>query len=233
MSVGGGSRPLYSRVLRLRYLRLRPLTAFLLFEGSVAFAILLVLADLIDGWGIIAIPAAVAVMVKINDVVAGALSQPPDGLHVWYRQHRDRTAIGRSRVPFAFGSTQPAGGPGAGGRRRMRPGRVGGAGRTGGGGGTAQIGTAQSGTARSGTARSGTESGPPAVRPREDSETQPHHRDAQGDAPDGREPRTWAIARVVARGRASVRSARDAASEVVRPDGADRRSRGNTGRFGG
>jgi hypothetical protein len=37
----------------------------------------------------------------------------------------------------------------------------------------------------------------------------------------------------VARGRASVRSARDAASEVVRPDGADRRSRGNTGRFGG
>jgi hypothetical protein len=207
MSVGGGSRPLYARVLRLRYLRLRPLTAFLLFEGSVAFAILLVLADFIDGWGVVAIPAAVGVMVKVNDVVTGALSRPPDGLHVWSRRHRDRTAVGRSRVPFRSGPSQPGGGPGPGvkGRRDERPGAKG---RTGAG-------------------------GPHEGRPGGDGDTQTRHRGVDRDAPDGREPRTWAIARVVARGRATVRSVRSAASEAVRPDGADRRSRGNTGRFGG
>jgi hypothetical protein len=150
---------------------LRPLAAFLLFEGSVAFAILLVLADLIDAWGVVAIPAAVAVMVKINDVVTGALGQPPDGLHVRPPRPRDRTAVGRSRVPSG-----------------------------------------------------GTDEGDGA---------QPRAPRAAGrDNRDGREPRTWAIARVVARGRATVRSSRSVA-EPARPDGADRRSRGNTGRFGG
>jgi hypothetical protein len=208
MSVGGGSRPLYARVLRLRYLRLRPLTAFLLFEGSVAFAILLVLADLIEGWGVVAIPAAVAVMVKVNDVVAGALSRPPDGLHVWSRQHRDRTAVGRSRVPYRSGRSQPGGGPGPGGKRRRDEGRPGAKGRAGAG-------------------------SPDEARPGADGDTQTPDSGVDRDAPDRREPRTWAIARVVARGRATVRSARSAASEAVRPDGADRRSRGNTGRFGG
>jgi hypothetical protein len=178
MSVGGGSRSLYARVLRLRHLRLRPLVAFLLFEGSVAFAILLVLADLIDGWGVVAIPAAVAVMVKVNDVVAGALDGPVSGAHVRPPRPRDRSAVGRSRVPY------PAG--------RAGVGLDGG-----------EVGQAEDG---------GGEARPPR-------------------APDGREPRTWAIARVVARGRATVRSSRS--SEATRPDGADRRSRGNTGRFGG
>jgi hypothetical protein len=192
MSVGGGFRPLYARVLRLRHLRLRPLVAFLLFEGSVAFAILLVLADLIDAWGVVAIPAAVAVMVKINDVVAGALSQPPDGLHVHLPRHRGRTVVGRSRVPYASGRAPAGGAAGEGGAVRSED------------------------------------------SPGDDSGTQTRgHRGAGRDAPVAREPRTWAIARVVARGRASVRSARSAASEAVRPDGADRRNRGNTGRFGG
>jgi len=192
MSVGGGFRPLYARVLRLRHLRLRPLVAFLLFEGSVAFAILLVLADLIDAWGVVAIPAAVAVMVKVNDVVAGALSQPPDGLHVRLPRHRERSVVGRSRVPYATGRARAANGV-----------------------------PAQGGDSR-------TEEDPPG----DDSgiETRP----IRGRDPrDAREPRTWAIARVVARGRATVRSVRSAASEVARPDGADRRNRGNTGRFGG
>jgi hypothetical protein len=184
MSVGGGSRPLYARVLRIRYLRLRPLVAFLLFEGSVAVAILLVLADLIDAWGVVAIPAAVAVMVKVNDVVAVALSQPPDGLHVRIPRHRDRAAVGRSRVPY------PA--------RRSRS------------------------------------SGPLDQDDDSGTETRPlPDRGADRDDPDRREPRTWAIARVVARGRATVRSSKSAESEPVRPDGADRRNRGNTGRFAG
>jgi hypothetical protein len=208
MSVGGGSRPLYARVLRLRYLRLRPLAAFLLFEGSVAFAILLVLADLIDGWGVVAIPAAVAVMVKINDVVAGALNRPPDGLHVWSRRHRDRTPVGRSRVPYASRPPRADIGPGGGGNGRPGDGRPG-------------------GECPTGEGRPD-EGGPGGV-----SGTQTRPRGADRDAPDGREPRTWAIARVVARGRATVRSARSAASEAVRPDGAGRRNRGNTGRFGG
>jgi hypothetical protein len=184
----GGPRPLYARVLRLRHLHLRPLVAFLLFEGSVAFSIVLVLADLIPVWGVSVIPVAVAVMVKLNDLVAGALNRPLAVAQLRTPRPRDRAAVGRSAVPYGPTSLDGSAGD-------MVPIRVDG----------------------------------------------PVHDEG------GRESRTWAIARVVARGRASVRSSRSSepsglstssrsyessGPDVVRPDGADRHNRGNTGRFG-
>jgi len=70
-------RPLYARMLRLRHLKLRPALAFLFLEGSIATGVLLALADIVNGWGIVAVPVAVAAMVKLNDVLAGILAPVP------------------------------------------------------------------------------------------------------------------------------------------------------------
>jgi hypothetical protein len=157
-------RTLYARVLRLRHLRLRPLVAFLLFKGSVALGILLALADFVTVWAVLVIPATVAVMVKVNDVIAGGLNRPLAVAQLRTPRPRDSTAVGRSRVP-----TPQA--PGA----------------------TTVV---------------------PAAAPRPE--------------------KTRAIARVVARGRAKVRGREEPPSgDTIRPDGADRRNRGNTGRFAG
>jgi len=64
-------------MLRLRHLKLRPALAFVLFEGSIGLGVLLALADIVNGWGIVAVPVTVAVMVKLNDIMAGALAQVP------------------------------------------------------------------------------------------------------------------------------------------------------------
>ena len=156
-------RTLYARVLRLRHLRLRPLVAFVLFEGSVAIGILLALADFVTVWAVLVIPATGAVMVKVNDVVAGGLNRPLAVAQLRTPRPRDRTAVGRSRVPA------------------------------------------------------------------------PQTNGAAVMAASAQRPeKTRAIARVVARGRAKVRGRDETLSgDTVRPDGADRRSRGNTGRFGG
>jgi hypothetical protein len=45
---------------------------FLLFEGMVAVAALLALAELASWWAVAVLPAAVAAMVKVNDMVTGA-----------------------------------------------------------------------------------------------------------------------------------------------------------------
>src|SRR5262245_32660030 len=71
-----GRRTTYARLLRLRHLRPSQLTTFILFEGSFLIAIVLALAELIHWWGVLLIPATVAVMVKFNDAVAGALARP-------------------------------------------------------------------------------------------------------------------------------------------------------------
>jgi len=69
-------KPIYHRMLRLRQLRPSPLTTFVLFEGSILMAVLLALAEIVDWWGVLAIPAAVAVMVKLNDAVTAVLRRP-------------------------------------------------------------------------------------------------------------------------------------------------------------
>ncbi|GIG60934.1 hypothetical protein Lfu02_53060 [Longispora fulva] len=72
-------RPLYARVLRLRHLRPGGLMCFLLLEGSVLLAVLLSMAELVTWWSLVVLPVVVAVMVKVNDVIAGATrsQQPP------------------------------------------------------------------------------------------------------------------------------------------------------------
>jgi hypothetical protein len=47
----------------------------LLFEGSVALAVLMALTELVSWWVVLILPLAVAAMVKLNDFLAGALNR--------------------------------------------------------------------------------------------------------------------------------------------------------------
>ena len=66
--------PLYARVLRLRHLAPSGFLCFIFVEGAVALGVLLALAELVNWWGVLLLPLTVAAMVKLNDVVAGALT---------------------------------------------------------------------------------------------------------------------------------------------------------------
>lgn len=66
-------RPMYARALGLRHLELSGLACFVLFEGALTLGTLLALAELASWWTVLALPVAVAVMVKFNDTVAGSL----------------------------------------------------------------------------------------------------------------------------------------------------------------
>ena len=92
------TRPLYHRLLRLNHIRLRGTVAFALFEGSIGLAVLLVFADLVSWWGVLAIPGAVALMVKLNDVVAGS-ARPLAFAHLGTSRLTRATIVGRSAVP--------------------------------------------------------------------------------------------------------------------------------------
>ena len=71
-AAGRTRRPLYARLLRLRYLHPGAVACFLLFEGTIALGALLALAELVDWPVVFLLPVGVAVMVKINDLLAGA-----------------------------------------------------------------------------------------------------------------------------------------------------------------
>jgi hypothetical protein len=90
--------PLYSRILRLRHLELRPVTTFVLFEGSVILAGLLALAEVVEPWAMLIVPVAVAIMVKLNDVVAGVLLRPLALAQLRAPRVIEGTAVGWSRV---------------------------------------------------------------------------------------------------------------------------------------
>ena len=64
---------LYSRLLRLRHVQLRPWHRAVLAEGSIAVAVLLTMADLATAWTLLVLPLAVAALVKLHDVVAGLI----------------------------------------------------------------------------------------------------------------------------------------------------------------
>ena len=68
-------QPLYARTLRLRHLAPSGLLCFVFFEGAVALGVLLALAELVSWWGVLVLPATVAGMVKLNDVIAGLLAR--------------------------------------------------------------------------------------------------------------------------------------------------------------
>jgi len=63
-------QPFYSRLLRLRYIRPGGVLCFLFLEGAVLAAVLLALAEVVSWWAVPALPAAVALVVKLHDVVA-------------------------------------------------------------------------------------------------------------------------------------------------------------------
>ena len=67
-------QPLYARTLRLRHLTPSGFLCFVFLEGAVALGVLLALAELVSWWGVLVLPATVAGMVKLNDVIAGMLA---------------------------------------------------------------------------------------------------------------------------------------------------------------
>ncbi|HET6482911.1 MAG TPA: hypothetical protein VFG35_23145 [Actinoplanes sp.] len=69
-------RPLYARMLRLKFLTPSGFLCFVFLEGAVALGILLALAELVSWWGVLVLPATVAIMVKLNDAIAGSLKPP-------------------------------------------------------------------------------------------------------------------------------------------------------------
>jgi len=69
-------QPLYARMLGLRHVTPSGFLCFVFLEGAVALGFLLALAELVSWWGVLVLPITVAVMVKLNDVVAGALTKP-------------------------------------------------------------------------------------------------------------------------------------------------------------
>lgn len=97
-------RPLYARVLGLRFVNPGGVLCFLFFEGAVALAVLLALAELVTWWAVLVLPVAVAVMVKLNDLVAEVVVRTAALVP---EQERDRfrrqvePVVGRARVPSA------------------------------------------------------------------------------------------------------------------------------------
>ncbi|MFI6267069.1 hypothetical protein [Micromonospora sp. NPDC051006] len=111
-------RPLYARALGLRFVNPGGVLCFLFFEGAVALAVLLALAELVSWWAVLVLPAAVAVMVKLNDMVAAVVVR---SAALVPEQERDRfrrqmePVVGRARVewithsvPGIVVSTEPA-----------------------------------------------------------------------------------------------------------------------------
>ncbi|KUL42494.1 hypothetical protein [Actinoplanes awajinensis] len=74
---GAAHQPMYARMLRLRHLSPSGLLCFVFLEGAIALGLLLALAELVNWWGVLVLPFAVAVMVKFNDLMAGWLAPPP------------------------------------------------------------------------------------------------------------------------------------------------------------
>ncbi|MEU1886912.1 hypothetical protein ABZ491_15745 [Micromonospora rifamycinica] len=89
-------------MLGLRFVNPGGVLCFVFFEGAVALAVLLALAELVNWWTVPVLPLAVAVMVKLNDVVAERVIH---SAALVPEQERDRfrrqvePVIGRARVP--------------------------------------------------------------------------------------------------------------------------------------
>jgi hypothetical protein len=94
-------RPLYARVLGLRFVNPGGVLCFLFFEGSVALAALLALAELVSWWAVLVLPAVVAAMVKLNDVVAEVVirtaAQVPEQERDRFRRQLE-PVVGRATV---------------------------------------------------------------------------------------------------------------------------------------
>jgi hypothetical protein len=107
MTAAAARRPIYARVLRLRHLRLSGLLCFILFEGMIALGVLLALAELTNWWAVVALPAAVALMVKLNDVLTGALTPAWSGPTPTRSAADGPTVAGLGNHPDPAASTRP------------------------------------------------------------------------------------------------------------------------------
>ncbi|GAA1718512.1 hypothetical protein GCM10009765_78670 [Fodinicola feengrottensis] len=65
-------RTVYGRVLRLKTIDPGPVISFVFFEIAITVAIVLALLGFVSWWGVLVLPVAVAAMVKVNDIIAGA-----------------------------------------------------------------------------------------------------------------------------------------------------------------
>ncbi|WFE52289.1 hypothetical protein [Micromonospora sp. WMMD1155] len=96
-------RPLYARILGLRFVNPGGVLCFLFFEGTIALAALLSLAELVTWWSVLVLPVVVAAMVKLNDVVAAIVVR---SAALVPEQERDRfrrqmePAVGRAQVEW-------------------------------------------------------------------------------------------------------------------------------------
>jgi hypothetical protein len=70
-------QPMYARLLRLQHLSPSGFLCFVFLEGAVALGFLLALAELVSWWGVLVLPITVALMVKLNDVLAGSMTRTP------------------------------------------------------------------------------------------------------------------------------------------------------------
>ena len=68
-------RPLYPRLLRLRHVHPNAWQRAALGEGAIGVGVLLSMADLATAWTIVALPVAVAAIVKAHDVLQGLLDR--------------------------------------------------------------------------------------------------------------------------------------------------------------
>jgi len=107
-------RPFYARVLGLTHLRPSATLCFIFLEGATALAIVLALAELIPWWGVFLLPACIAAMVKINDLVAGAAVRAAtrsdgDFFRRPIRPLRPLRTIGRAAVPGGTPAADAAG----------------------------------------------------------------------------------------------------------------------------
>jgi hypothetical protein len=106
--------PLYARALRLRHLQPSGAHCFVLFEVMLVLGALLALAELVPWWGVFALPAAVAAMVKINDVIAGTTARRPGarpGAPTNVRRAQGSVWRGRQRQPDVMGLRRSGGRP--------------------------------------------------------------------------------------------------------------------------
>ena len=69
-------RPLYHRLLRLRHIAPTAWQRAAFADAPFALAVVLVLADVASAWTLLALPVAVAAVVKTHDLLAGALAGP-------------------------------------------------------------------------------------------------------------------------------------------------------------
>ena len=78
----GKAPPLYWRLLRLRHVHPNSWQRAAFFEGTLAVAVVLVLADVASAWLLLALPVAVAAIVKAHDVLVGWLGPGTGPAHM-------------------------------------------------------------------------------------------------------------------------------------------------------